>query len=139
MGKSQLWSLRRCWCSLQIYTNSCSRYIIFVFTFNAPCEQSLCLNRRGPNFCTSQSCFLSSYWFSSASIRFVIKPMVIIEPTVQRKINVKPMTHGSTSCNICSSTNVEPCCTDVLNGIELISIFLQHRSTTFNVLTFNMT
>ena len=27
------------------------------------------------------------------------------------------MTHGSTSCNICCSTNVEPCCTDVLNGI----------------------
>ena len=47
-------------------------------------------------------------------------------------IILKPMTHGSTSCNICGSTNVEPSCTDVLNGIEQISIFLQNRSTTFN-------
>ena len=51
-----------------------------------------------------------------------------------RTYTLKPMTHGSTSCNICCSTNVELCCTDVLNGIKLISIFVQHRSTTFNVL-----
>ena len=45
------------------------------------------------------------------------------------------MIHSSTSCNICCSTNVEQCCTNVLNGIELVSIFVQHRcSTTFNVL-----
>ena len=44
---------------------------------------------------------------------------------------LKPMTHGSTSCNICCSTNVEQCCTDVLNGIQLVSIFVQYRSTTF--------
>ena len=31
-------------------------------------------------------------------------------------------------------TNVEQCCTNVLNGIELVSIFVQHRSTTFNLL-----
>ena len=47
---------------------------------------------------------------------------------------LKPMIHGSTSCNICCSSNVEQCCTNVLNGIELVSIFVQHRSTTFNVL-----
>ena len=44
---------------------------------------------------------------------------------------LKPMTHGSTSCNICCSTNVEQCCTDVLKGIQLVSIFVRHRSTTF--------
>ena len=45
------------------------------------------------------------------------------------RMDVKPMTHGSTSCNICCSTNVEPCCTDVFNETEVISIFVQHRST----------
>ena len=43
---------------------------------------------------------------------------------------LQPMIHGSRSC----STNVEQCCTNVLNGIELVSTFAQHRSATFNVL-----
>lgn len=38
---------------------------------------------RSPNVWSSQSCFVSSNWFSRASSRLVVKPMVIIEPVVQ--------------------------------------------------------
>ena len=68
---------------------------------------------------------------------------MLIMPSFQKSLIVeqfqwnylKPMIHGSTSCNICCSTNVEQCCTNVLNGIELVSIFVQHRLTTFNNMT----
>ena len=46
----------------------------------------------------------------------------------------KSITHGSTSCNICCLTNFKQCCTGVLNGVDPVSIFGQHRSTTFNKL-----
>ena len=46
----------------------------------------LCLNRlwshRSPHLWTCQSCFLSSNWFSSASIPFNEKPMVTTEPAI---------------------------------------------------------
>ena len=43
---------------------------------------SILWSRRSPNFWTSQSCFLSSIWFTECEHLFTDKPMIVTEPAV---------------------------------------------------------
>ena len=108
---------------------SCCGDAALILTFlriSLLCSAVHCEHRQDQRF-TKNSCAFGMK-------RFVAAMLFIVRLVLRKVLFLKPMINGSTSCNVCCSTNVEQCCTNVLNGIELVSIFVQHRSTTFNVL-----